>query len=139
MDNRVIAILEHFGFLTRQEAEHLAEGIKTGVGSESYIGGYNIVKDIITTGEFKERALLPDIETRLKDLEAKVSTAKVPDIEKLKIELNSNIETMLGNVKVNVPADFMRKVADLEAKVKVLETKLTEKDKKVLATPLKTL
>lgn len=109
MDNRVIAILEHFGFLTREEAEHIADGIKTGVGSESYKGAYEIVKDIIAVGEFKKRALLPDLEARIKDIEAKITTIKVPD------------------------------VSSLEARIKVLEAKLVDQTKKPIAQPQKAM
>lgn len=69
MDNRIVAVLEHFGFLTRKEAEHIADGIKTGVGSETYIGAFEIVENIIKTGEFEKRSLISDLEAKITSLE----------------------------------------------------------------------
>ena len=90
MDNRVIAILEHFGFLTRKEAEHISDGIKTSIGSESYAGGSEIVKNIISKGGFVEHTLFPELVQQVKSLESRVkeleksksaaATAKVPPV-----------------------------------------------------------
>lgn len=85
MHNWPIAVLEHFGLLTRTEAEHIANEIKTTIGSENYTETYDIVKNIIVKGEFKSRTLLPDLEAKVKELETKIKvleTTKVPKTQK---------------------------------------------------------
>jgi polyhydroxyalkanoate synthesis regulator phasin len=107
--NAWLAVLEHFGFLTRKEAEHLANEIKNSIGSENYEQTYDLIKGILDKGEIKAHSIFTELEDKVKALEAKVTTIKVPDL--------------------NV----------LEAKVKMLENQLADKNKKVVDSPNKAM
>jgi hypothetical protein len=107
--NAWLAVLEHFGFLTRKEAEHLANEIKTTIGSENYEDTFNLVKDILAKGDIQAHSLGSDLEDKIKELDAKITTIKVPDL------------------------------SDVEARIKVLETAKTVPTNKALAQETKTV
>lgn len=76
MQNWPIAILEHYGLLTREEAEHIANEIKNTIGSETYTETYEIVKNIIAKGNLEKHDLLPDLSRKIKALQARVDVLK---------------------------------------------------------------
>ena len=87
MDNRWIALLQHYGLLTRNEAEKICKDIQDSVGSASYSDADKDIKNIIADGKFPERMKLPDLEEKLKQLEQD-HTLLVNDFEKYKQQVD---------------------------------------------------
>ena len=72
MHNWWIASLEHFGLITREEAEHISKEIRLSIHKEDYSEAIKSLEAILGD-KFKE-PLLSDFMRRLDEVEAKLAT-----------------------------------------------------------------
>lgn len=69
MHNWWIAALEHFGLVTREEAEHISNNIKLGIHRENYAEAFRELEAILADAKVKTEPLVSRLESRIRLLE----------------------------------------------------------------------
>lgn len=72
MHNWWIASLEHFGLITREEAEHIANNIKNSIHKDNYVEAYRELEAILGAAKFDSTTTIQKLQDRVNQLEAKV-------------------------------------------------------------------
>jgi hypothetical protein len=83
MHNWWIAALEHFGLITRDEAEHISENIRLTIHKDRYREAYEELSAILTNNKAPTVHVIHNLESQIRALTA--------DIEKLKSEKQKTV------------------------------------------------
>lgn len=76
MHNWWIASLEHFGLITREEAEHMAANIKLAIHKDNYPEAYRELEAILGDGGLEGTPLIKQLRNDLEDLKDEVRSLK---------------------------------------------------------------
>lgn len=76
MHNWWIASLEHFGLITREQAEHIANNIKNSIHKDVYTETFRELEAILGTAKFDSTTIIQKLQDRVNQLEADLAKLK---------------------------------------------------------------
>ena len=85
MQNWWIAAFEHFGLITREEAEHIANNIKLSIHKENYKEAFSELEAILKDGKLDKLSIVSKLEGEIAGLRAdvdKLQEVKTPTVAK---------------------------------------------------------
>lgn len=89
MHNWWIAAFEHYGLITREEAEHIAENIKLAIHKENYKEAYNELEAILGEAKLDTLPVVKQLHDNIDKLQAEVEELKTKLTEKKKVVANT--------------------------------------------------
>lgn len=76
MHNWWLASLEHFGLITREEAEHIAGEIKSTIHKDSYTEAYNELEAILNSSKLRGLPILTRLQSEVTELHTEIDKLK---------------------------------------------------------------
>lgn len=71
-----LATLEHLGLLTRDEAQHLSQELKTKIHKDTYVESFREVETVLSKGDLLDKlGKFGELQQRVKALEAELTPA----------------------------------------------------------------
>jgi len=79
MHNWWLATLEHFGILTREEAEHIATEIKSTIHKDNYQEAYRELEAILGSSKIDSLPIIKQLQADVDELQHEIATFKTPN------------------------------------------------------------